>query len=119
MTDVSDRPWSQVTRASYATGDEYCAACLIDENAPGDPKRKSRCKLPVYEPDTLGGRLNRHAVRAAADRLLRRQGGVDAPDPLKQSAARRLLRLYSEIEERPPRGLGVLAGVPEQPIGLA
>lgn len=57
MPSVSDRPWSGISSASYANAAEYCAACLIDENEPGDTHSKARCKLPVYEPQRLGGRL--------------------------------------------------------------
>jgi hypothetical protein len=70
VTEISDRPWSQVTKASYRTATEYCDACIVDENIPGRPKTKSRCKLPVYEPEQLGGLLNRNAVRAAAERVV-------------------------------------------------
>lgn len=68
MPDISDRPWSDVTKASHATAAEFCAACLIDQNPTGEPKTKSRCKLPVYEPRALAGRLNRNAVRDEAHR---------------------------------------------------
>jgi hypothetical protein len=115
---VSDRPWSGVTRASYATAVEYCSACLIDENQPGHLKRKSRCKLPVYEPHHLGGRLNRHAVRAAASRLLRTKGGVLAPPAVKRAAATRLVHLYQEIGETPPASLTALAGAAVGSLGL-
>lgn len=108
---ISDRPWSGVTRASYATAAEYCAACVIDENAPGQVKRKADCKLPVYEPRRFGSRLNRRGVHAAADRLVRVHGGVRASPAMKRAAALRLLRLYAEIGESPPPSLSVLAGV--------
>jgi hypothetical protein len=110
VTDVSDRPWSGVTRASYASAAEYCTACLIDENAPGHVTAKSRCKLPVYEPQSLGGRLNRNAMRAAANRLIRERGGVEAPPGQKRAAAGRLVHLYQEIGDAPPRALLALAG---------
>lgn len=110
MPDISDRPWSGVTRSSYPTAAEYCAACLIDQNAVGDPKTKSRCKLPVYEPRALGGRLNRNAVHAAADRLVRTRGGVEASASERQTAARRLIELFGEIGDPPPRTLVALAG---------
>ena len=110
MPDISDRPWSGVTRASYPTAAEYCAACLIDQNPLGNPKTKSRCKLPVYEPQAWGGRLNRNAVRAAADRLVQSRGGVDAPLAERQDAARRLIELFVAIGDTPPRSLTALAG---------
>ena len=110
MPDISDRPWSGLTRASYPTAAAYCAACLIDENVAGDPKTKSRCKLPVYEPPDMGGRLNRNAVRAAAERLVMQRGGVQAPLAQRQAAARRLIDLFGAIGEAPPRSLTALAG---------
>jgi hypothetical protein len=106
---VSDRPWAGISRASYPSADAYCAACVIDENPAGSRRVKALCKLPVYEPPAMGGLLNRRGVRAAADRLLRSRGGVDAPQPVKVAAARRLLRLYAGLGERPPAGLAALA----------
>jgi hypothetical protein len=118
VPDISDRPWSEVTRASYPTAAEYCAACVIDGNAPGDPKTKSRCKLPVYEPQTMGGLLNRNAVRAAAERLVQTRRGVEASPAQRQAAARRLVELYAVIGEAPPPSLMHLAGtsVPQSPV---
>ena len=113
VTDVSDRPWSQITPASYATAAEYCAACLIDENERGYQQAKSRCKLPVYEPPRLGGHLNRNAVHAAANRLVRRRGGLDVPDAVKWRVAVRLLELYEQIGDRPPPALRRLADGPD------
>jgi hypothetical protein len=109
VSDVSDRPWSGVTSASYPTAAEYCAACLIDENEPGHMQSKARCKLPVYEPRRLGGQLNRNAVHAAANRLVRERGGVQAPLAVKQAVAQRLLDLYGVIGDPPPRALRLLA----------
>jgi hypothetical protein len=109
MSDVSDRPWSVITSASYATAAEYCAACLIDENELGFTHSKARCKLPVYEPRRLGGQLNRNAVHAAANRLVRERGGVQAPLAVKQAVAQQLLDLYGVIGDPPPRALRLLA----------
>lgn len=109
MSDVSDRPWSGITAASYPTAAEYCAACLIDDNQLGRTPSKERCKLPVYEPESLGGRLNRSAVHAAANRLVRERGGVEAPAALKRAVAQRLLELYGVIGDPPPRSLRLLA----------
>lgn len=110
VSDVSDRPCYEITRASYATAAEYCAACLIDENELGDTLSKARCKLPVYEPLRLGGQLNRNAVHAAASRLVRGGGGVQAPVAVKQAVAQRLVDLYGIIGDPPPRALRLLAG---------
>jgi hypothetical protein len=110
VTDVSDRPWSQVTKASYATAAEYCDACIIDGNAPGTSKTKSRCKLPVYEPRQLGGLLNRNAVRAAAERLVQSRGGLTVSAAERHAAAQRLIGLFAVIGETPPRSLIALSG---------
>ena len=110
MTDISDRPWSEVSKASYGTAVEYCDACIIDENAPGRPKTKSRCKLPVYEPEQLGGHLNRNAVHAAAERLVQSRGGLTASAAERHAAAKRLVALYAVIGETPPQSLIALAG---------
>jgi hypothetical protein len=109
VPEVSDRPWSGVTRRQYASATEFCAACLIDENPSGRPKTKTRCKLPVYEPRQMGGLLNRNAVRAAAERLVATRGGVVAPPELKRLAAKRLVALFAEIGETPPPSLAALA----------
>jgi hypothetical protein len=110
VTSISDRPWSQITKASYATAVEYCDACVVDENAPGRAKTKSRCKLPVYEPQHLGGDLNRNAVRAAAERLVQSRGGLTVSSAQRHDAAKRLVGLFAVIGERPPRSLIALAG---------
>jgi hypothetical protein len=110
VTDVSDRPWSQVTKASYATAAEYCGACIIDENAAGRPKTKSRCKLPVFEPSQMGGRLNRNAVRAAAERVVQSRGGLMVTAAERQAAAQRLVGLFALIGETPPHSLIALSG---------
>jgi hypothetical protein len=109
VTEVSDRPWSQVARASYATAVEYCDACIIDGNVPGSPKTKSRCKLPVYEPAQLGGHLNRNAVHAAAERLLQSRGGLTVSASERRAAAKHLVTLYAVIGETPPHSLIGLA----------
>jgi hypothetical protein len=64
----------------------------------------------VYEPERLGGLLNRRAVHAAADRLVRVHGGVVASDADRRAAARALLRLYGALGDPPPASLRALAG---------
>ncbi len=115
VSDISERPWSEVTSASYPTAAEYCDACLIDENELGCTQSKARCKLPVYEPRRLGGQLNRNAVHAAANRLVRVRGGVQAPAAVKRTVAQRLLELYGVIGDPPPRALRLpAAGAPRR-----
>ena len=109
MAGVSEKRWGSISESDYADAREYCAACLIDLNPPGEEKTKERAKLPVYEPRTLGGRLNRGAVHAAAVVLAGGRGGVDAPEERKHEAARKLVRLYRELDEDPPESIRELA----------
>lgn len=104
---ISNKPWSAVSESDYRDAAAFCSACLIDLNEPGEEKVKSKCKLPVREP---GGALNRNAVHAAAAVLAGGRGGVDAPADEKRKAARKLIRLYRELEEDPPESLRRLAG---------
>lgn len=110
MAKVSDRDWGSIDEADYEDADEYCEACLIDLNPPGDEKTKERCKLPVREPRSMGGRLNRSAVHAAAVVLAGGRRGVKAPATKKREAARALVRLYGELGEDPPDSVRALAG---------
>lgn len=103
---VSNEPWSNFSESDYADAAAYCRACLIDENAPGKPKTKDACKLPVYEPD---GDLNRNGVHAAAAVLAGGRGGVQASSAAKSAAARKLLRLYGQCGDVPPDSLRAMA----------
>ena len=109
MAEVSDEPWESVGEADYEDADEYCAACLIDLNPKGEEKTKERCKLPVREPKSRGGKLNRNAVHAAAVVLAGGRRGVRAPAREKQRAARELIRLYGELGEEAPESVRELA----------
>lgn len=105
---ISNRPWGAISEADYRDAAQFCAACLIDLNEPGAEKTKGKCKLPIREP---GGAINRNAVHAAAAVLAGARGGVDAPPDEKRKAARKLIRLYREMNEEPPESLRRLAGV--------
>jgi hypothetical protein len=109
VTRISERDWSEIRESDYEDADDYCAACLIDLSAKSEEKTKERCKLPVREPRSLGGRLNRNAVHAAAAVLAGGRGGVEAPAAEKRKAARKLVRLYRELDEDPPDSLRKLA----------
>ncbi|MCL6431482.1 MAG: hypothetical protein K6V36_11590 [Anaerolineae bacterium] len=102
----SNRPWGQFSESDYEDAAAFCAACLIDMNEPGAEKVKARCKLPIREP---GGTYNRNAIHAAAAVLAGARGGVDVPPEEKRKAARKLIRLCSEMEEEPPESLRRLA----------
>jgi HK97 family phage prohead protease len=103
---VSDTPWSNFSASDY-TPEQWRRACLIDTGE-GAVDAKSRYKLPVREPS---GTLNRGGVHAAASALAGARGGLQASAEQKATAARKLLRLYSEIGDDPPDSLKRLAGV--------
>jgi phage head maturation protease len=99
---VSAAPWN--FDASAYNIDQLKKACLIVQ---GDGSTKAQCKLPVRTPD---GTLNKAAVQAAAAVLAGGRGGVDASPADKQTAANKLMGLYSTIGEKPPASLLKLAG---------
>jgi len=103
---ISDRPWGEISESDYPDAAAFCKACLIDLNEPGAEKVKSKCKLRVYEPN---GALNRNAVHYKAAELNGARGGLDAPPDEKRQAARKLLRLYAELQEEPPESLKRIA----------
>jgi hypothetical protein len=110
MVEVSERAWSSISESDYETAQEFCDACLINLNrGPRESWVKSLCKLPVYEPEKLGGKLNRNAVIAAAAALAGARGGVDAPAEVKREAARASIRLYGVIGLEPPESLKRIA----------
>ncbi len=95
---VSQRPWSEIHESDYADAADFCRASLIDLNPKGAPKVKARCKLPVLEPRSMGGRLNRNGVHAAAARI----DQVDAPAAAIAKAAEALRAIYRQLGEEPP-----------------
>lgn len=88
---VTRRPWDG--SAERFTDEQFQASCLIDGG--GDVPAKTRCSLPVLEPD---GSLNVNALASAA-------GAVNDP-----AAARKLARYYRLAEmEVPPRVMQMAA----------
>ena len=83
-------PWdkSVTNRLSAA---EYCRCCLVDGNAPGKEKVKTKCKLPIRA--TPGGPIYRAALRNAASRISQ-MTEVSAED--RARAARRLENLKQQ-----------------------
>ena len=109
---MSTRPWGSIKESDYEDAEDFCGACLIDLNKPGEDKVKARCKLPVYEPKKMGRALNRNAVVAAAAALAGARGGVKAPPEAKRKVARTLVRLYRrELKEDPPESILRIAGM--------
>ena len=99
-TTISEKPWSDYTKADY-TPEQWHAACLIHLHD-GPPTSKDQCKLPVKTPT---GTLNRAGVHAAAAALAGARGGVQASPEQKSKAAAALVRYYSQLKEDPPPSL--------------
>lgn len=86
---------------SRFSDEEYQRSALICRA--GDEPPKTRCSLPVLEPN---GDLNINAMHAAAARInqLTGIGGAE-----RATAARRLIRLYRSVNEEPPGNLVTIA----------
>src|SRR5207237_2180777 len=97
---VSEKPWSDYTSADY-TIEQWHAACLIHQHE-GAPTSKGQCKLPVKTPN---GAVNRNGVQAAAAALAGARGGMNASPEEKATAAKALLRYYSQLNMKPPPSL--------------
>jgi hypothetical protein len=108
---VSDRPWSSISAASYADAVDYANSCLVNDNTGPQPGWvKSQAKLPVREPASMGGKLNRNACHSAAAVLAGGMGGVALNQEEKRRAAQLLLRYYRHwLKETPPDSLKRLA----------
>lgn len=98
---ISEKPWDG-SASRWDTPEAYCSACLVDDNPPGQPKKKSLCMEPVKEP---GGALSRAGVHAAAARL----NQTKTSPANKKKAARKLLGYYRQLNETPPDSLKALA----------
>jgi hypothetical protein len=80
----------------------YCDACLINENdGPREEWTQGNCKLPVRGPGDGSDTYVRQAVHAAAQRF----NQVQASDEAKESARRKLVSIYQEMDEEPPEVL--------------
>lgn len=98
LQHISEKPWSEYTKADY-TPEQWHRACLVHQHQ-GSPTSKSQCKLPVRTPN---GAINRNGVHAAAAALGGARGGVDASSEELASARTALARLYTELgEDAPP-----------------
>lgn len=96
---VSGRAWNG--SPSRFTDEEYQRSCLICR--PGDEPPKTRCSLPVLEPN---GDVNKNALASAAARLNQVTGVTGA---MRASAARKLVRYYRQAEMDPPEQLRAMA----------
>jgi HK97 family phage prohead protease len=99
MRAVVNRPWDG--SAARFEDDEYERSCLVCRA--GDEPPKTRCSLPVLEPN---GDLNIQGMHAAASRLS--QTGLSSDE--KAKAARKLVRYYRQAGETPPPNLLATAG---------
>jgi hypothetical protein len=86
----------------------YCNSSLINQNSSDNPDEwvKSACALPVYEPN---GDININAVHAAASALAGGRGGVKAPPAVKKAAARKLVKIYGQMQEDVPDSIKNMA----------
>ncbi len=98
---LSSKPWDG-DASNYDTADDFCSACLVDENDGGGPKTKSKCHLPVREP---GGAYNRVALGQAAARLAQ----TSIPPAARKAAARKLVALYARFDLSIPDSLKNMA----------
>lgn len=108
---LSNESWDG-NPAQWKTADAYCEACLVDLNDGNGPKMKSKCHLPVTEPD--GDGLNRQALFAAQGALAGARGGVDLPAPVKRAAAKKLAALMRAHGLTPAATLEHLAELSEK-----
>jgi HK97 family phage prohead protease len=93
-----DRPWDG--SPARFSDEEYERSCLVCRS--GDEPPKTRCSLPVLEPN---GDLNVQGMHAAASRLS--QTSLSTQE--KAMAARKLVRYYRQARETPPPSLLALA----------
>jgi HK97 family phage prohead protease len=95
---VVDRPWDG--SPARFSDEQYERSALVCR--PGDEPPKTRCSLPVLEPD---GAVNRRALAAAAGRL----NQTSLSPELRARAARKLMRLYRAADMEPPPNVVALA----------
>ncbi len=102
----TDEPWNSPEADLEA--EDFCAVCLIDMNAAGSDKVKGKCKLPIRSKP--GAAINKNALHAAAG-AHGLMGVSGVPPEEKQKAARKLVRMYSEMDETAPDGMYRMAGM--------
>lgn len=97
--------------ASRFTDEQYQRSCLIDRG--GDASVKTRCSLPVLEPD---GTINTNALSAAAGRI---DQLTDVTDAQKSSAKRKLRSLYNAAGMEIPDSLSMEEDLPRHDLLVA
>ena len=107
MADFSTKPWDGGA-SNYDTAQDYCDACLINENdSPRSQWTKANCKLPYKEPN--GGPPNVNGIHSAAGALAGAMGGVKAKPASKKAAAKKLISLYGQMKQNPPQSIKNMA----------
>jgi HK97 family phage prohead protease len=96
---ISRSPWNGA--AARFSDEQYERSALICRA--GDDPPKTRCSLPVLEPN---GDVNTNALGAAAARLNQVTGINPA---MRAAAARKLVRLYRQCDMEPPEMLRAMA----------
>jgi hypothetical protein len=92
VNKFTDDKWSG-SAADYKDANEYCDACLIDENTDPKNKTKDKCHLPIKK----DGVIYRRALQAASGALLGSRGNTVLASPEeKKAAAKRLVSLMKE-----------------------
>jgi hypothetical protein len=94
---MTSRPWDG--SAARFTDEQYQRSCLIDRG--GDASIKTRCSLPVLEPD---GTINTNALSAAAGRLNQL---ADVSAAAKAAAKSKLRGLYKAAGMEVPDSLAL------------
>ncbi|MDE2467550.1 MAG: hypothetical protein KGL35_02070 [Bradyrhizobium sp.] len=113
---LSNEPWNG-DAAQWKTAEAYCEACLVDLNDGSGPKIKSKCHLPVREPD--GDGLNRGALFAAQGALVGARGGVELAPAAKRAAAKKLISLMRSHGLTPAGALEHIANLSETDLSEA
>lgn len=106
--DFSSKPWGSISESDYADANDYCRACLIDDNPSGAAKSKALCKLPVRDPN--GGPVNKGGLAAAAGAIAGARTPLAVSPASKSKAARKLIGLYRSAGMTPPESLARAAG---------
>ncbi len=100
---IVHKPWD--SSLARFEDDQYQRSCLIERE--GEMPVKERCLLPVLEPN---GDVNVNALGSAAASLTGTRGGLRNVSQFeKATAARKLIRFFSQAEMESPEALRRLA----------
>ena len=102
---TTDKAWDG-SPSRWPDTKSFCDSCLIDTTPDGQDPVQANGKLPVMEPN---GDINTNAVHAAASALAGGRGGVKAPPAVKKAAARKLVKIYDQMQEDVPDSIKNMA----------